>query len=453
VKIKKYVVEDVKEALKQIKKELGDDAVILGTRKFKKGGFLGFGSKTMYEVTAVAEEKKEETKPKADLKQEEWIDSKKLYELKRILSKNTASSTESDFPGQDKTRNASPAPSIGLTPAYSGTTDIANTVGTAQKRNRHITGETGEDEDSSGFYDYANLKKEMLSMKRIMQDLSLKIGNENYLPGIPERFRRIYEALLYQEINQELSKRTVESLRIVTNDGIDNTIEFEKKFTEVLTPAIKTDNLLKNYEKGDILFFIGPTGVGKTTTLTKIAAMLSLELRKRIGILTIDTYRIAAVDQLKTSADIMGIGVGVAYNPKELSVLLERFKDFDLVLVDTAGRNQKNELQMNELSRYLEIVNPKYKLLTISMNTRSKDMYSILEHFSVLDPTHLILTKMDETTVYGSFLELSNRFDVPISFITNGQRIPEDILIAESKRLASIVVKEVLTNARPVGNT
>jgi len=449
VKIKKYIVEDVKEALKQIKKDLGEDAVILGTRKFKTGGFLGFGSKTKYEVTAVAEEKKEEMKSKTQAKEEEWIDSKKLYELKRILSKNSQSQTE-PAPSSKERQRTPTIPSAG----YS--TDLSRTEKTEEntpfaKLAGASASEWGAGEETST-HEVSGLRKEMLAMKRMIQDLSVKIGKENYLPGLPERFRRIYEALIDQEVNQDLSRRMVESLRIVTNDGVDNTIEVEKKFSEVLSPAIRTDNLLKNYEKGDVLFFIGPTGVGKTTTLTKIAAMLSLELRKRIGILTIDTYRIAAVDQLKTSADIMGIGVGVAYNPKELSILLERFKEFDLVLVDTAGRNQKNELQMNELSRYLEIVNPKYKLLTMSMNTRAKDMYSIIEHFSVVDPTHLILTKMDETSVYGSFLELSNRYDIPTCFITNGQRIPEDIMIADSKRLASFIVKEVLTNARPVGN-
>ncbi|MGB4201581.1 MAG: flagellar biosynthesis protein FlhF [Thermotogota bacterium] len=449
MKIKKYVVEDVKDALKQIKRDLGEDAVILGTRKFKSGGFLGFGSRTKYEVTAVAEEKKEEIKSKTPPKDEEWIDSKKLYELKRILSKNVQAQAETSPSPKERPKTPSvPSTgySVGLPKAEKVDEDSSFT------RLSGVPATEWGGGDDAGARDVSGLRKDMLAMKRMIQDLSVKIGKEHYLPGLPERFRRIYEALIDQEVNQDLSRRMVESLRIVTNDGMDNTMEVERKFSEVLSPAIRTDNFIKNHEKGDILFFIGPTGVGKTTTLTKIAAMLSLEMRKRIGILTIDTYRIAAVDQLKTSADIMGIGVGVAYNPKELSMLLERFKDFDLVLVDTAGRNQKNELQMNELSRYLQIVNPKYKLLTMSMNTRSKDMYSIIEHFSVIAPTHLILTKMDETSVYGSFLELSSRYDIPVCFITNGQRIPEDIMIADSKRLASFIVKEVLTNARPVGN-
>lgn len=458
MKIKKYIVEDVKEALKQIKRELGDEAVILGTRKFKKGGFIGFGSKTMYEVTAVAEDKsanaKEDSRQKSAQKEDDWIDSKKLYELKRILGKNNPNTQEeAPTPLQENRRSALSVPSIGFAEGkstYPKAKSLEASLSDTHAKNSGDTLPKGweSNEDS----DYSGLKKEILTMKRLMQDLNMKIGNENYLPGIPERFRKIYEALIDQEVNHDLAKRMVESLRIVSNDGLDNTIEFEKKFSEVLSPLIKTDNFLKHHEKGDIIFFIGPTGVGKTTTLTKIAALLSLEMRKKIGILTIDTYRIAAVDQLKTSADIMGIGVGVAYNPKELSMILERFKNFDLILVDTAGRSQKNELQMNELNRYLEIVKPKYKLLTVCMNTRTKDLFNIMENFSIAKPTHLIMTKMDETTVYGSFLELSNRFDLPITFVTNGQRIPEDIIIADPKRLAALIVKEVLTNARPVGN-
>jgi flagellar biosynthesis protein FlhF len=193
---------------------------------------------------------------------------------------------------------------------------------------------------------------------------------------------------------------------------------------------------------------VGPTGVGKTTTLTKSAAMLSLEMRKKVGILTIDTYRIAAVDQLKTSADIMGIEVGVAYNPGELRSMLEKFVNYDLILVDTAGRSQKNEMQMSELTRYLQIVNPKYIFLTESMNVRKDDLFDIIEQFSVVSPTHIILTKSDETSYYGSIVEITNNYDIPVAFVTNGQRIPEDIMVADSKRLASIIVKEVLKNAR-----
>ncbi|HPJ88926.1 MAG TPA: flagellar biosynthesis protein FlhF [Thermotogota bacterium] len=463
MKIKKYVVDDVKTALKKIKSELGEDAVILSTRKFKKGGFLGIGSSVKYEVTAVADdkEKKRESGRSGDTKNEYdgWVDSKKLYELKKILAQNTLIKEEENpvqAPVGYQQRKKVYTPSIPemdyerpvQQQTYSRTGKMnqnynQNAFNNSRKTVLSVSEESVEDTRS-----LSEMKREMISMKRIMQELSQKMDKDSYLPGIPDEYKRVYKALKNHEINEDTSRKIVESLRIVTQGKSSNTIEFEKKFVDILHPIIKTDNPLKNHEKGDIIFFIGPTGVGKTTTLTKIAAMLALEMRKKVGILTIDTYRIAAVDQLKTSADIMGIEVGVAYNPGELRAMLNNFTDYDLVLVDTAGRSQRNEMQMSELNRYLQIVKPKYIFLTEGMNIRKSDQFDIIEQFSVVSPTHLILTKSDETKCYGSIVEITNNYDIPIAYVTNGQRIPEDIMVADSKRLASIIVKEVLKDAR-----
>ncbi len=451
MKIKKYVVEDVKEALKRIKNELGEDAVILQTRKFKKGGFLGIGRKIRYEVTAVADDKNqnknEQSRNTSNKDEQGWVDSEKIYELKRILSKNR----DVTPPEQKKpVRNQNQAPTI---PNFSYQDNSRNRSGQNQQnpRQRQTAEETVEQKSRANLRNdrgVSDLRKEVISIKRMMQELSSKVGKENYLPGIPEDYRKIFRSLKKQEINEDISRNIVESLRIITERNTETSMDFEKRFTDIVHPLIKTENPLKEHDRGDIIFFVGPTGVGKTTTLTKIAAMLSLEMRKKIGILTIDTYRIAAVDQLKTSADIMGIEVGVAYNPGELKTMLEKFKNYDLVLVDTAGRSQKNEMQMSELTRYLQIIEPEYVFLTGSMNTRISDLFDIVEHFSVVSPTHLILTKMDETRIYGSLIELTNNYDIPISYVTNGQRIPEDIMMGNSKRLASLLVKEVLKDAR-----
>lgn len=426
MKIKKYVVEDVKDALRQIKSELGEDAVILQTRKFKKGGFLGLGSRLMYEVTAVAEEKRATESSSANPREnkEEWIDREKLYALKQILAKNTQKpqpypSTRPSIPSIPQTQDNQPEPSS-----------------------------PGMRREDFSDREITQIRKDMMEMKRLITDMSTRVQSAQYLPNMPEEYRRIYEGLRKQEINEEVSKRILESLRIVVGEGVSNTYEYEKKFTELISPTIKTDHPISDIHKGDIIFFIGPTGVGKTTTLTKIAAMMSLEMRKRVGILTIDTYRIAAVDQLKTSADIMGIQVGVAYNPKELKQLLERFQNYDCILVDTAGRSQWNDLQMSELTSYLEVVRPQQTYLTFGMNMRMQDLFDVVERFSIASPTHLVLTKMDETNVYGSLVEISQLYDLPIAFVTNGQRIPEDIMVADSKRLGSMIVKEVLKYAR-----
>uniref|UniRef100_A0A7C5Y3B1 Flagellar biosynthesis protein FlhF n=1 Tax=Fervidobacterium nodosum TaxID=2424 RepID=A0A7C5Y3B1_9BACT len=368
--VKKYVVSDIKEAFEKIRVELGKDAVILSTRKIKKGGFLGIGAKTFIEVTAAVSDKKEQQNE----------DKGQIYKLQEILSKNKQSNPQS--------------------------------------------------------------AEELTELKKMMVELKSMISSQrNDEPQWVQDFRK---ALKKQDVDDEISDKLIEYTKMKYQQ-LDFTNENTRLIlSEMFLPFINTSvpDL-----KGKVLF-AGPTGVGKTTTLAKLAAKLKLNEHKRVGIITLDTYRIAAVDQLKTYAMLLDVPIRVAYTPKEAKLEVEALSDYDVVLIDTAGRSQKNELHMAEIKAMTEVISPDFIFLILGMQYRTEDAREILSKFSMLSPTHVILSKMDETSSLGHFVNVPSFLKVPIAYVTNGQRVPDDIFEANNRELAILLSREVLKHAR-----
>ena len=187
---------------------------------------------------------------------------------------------------------------------------------------------------------------------------------------------------------------------------------------------------------------IGATGVGKTTTLAKIAARFVLEKGVKAALITADTYRISAVEQLKTYSDIIGLPLEIVYTPQELKVALHKHRDKDLLLIDTAGRSQHNEYQMKELQEFLAVDKRIEKHLVMSATTKSRDAADILEKFSVCNPDRVIFTKTDETSSVGLILNLLRDKEIALSYLTNGQSVPDDIIPATPAQLAELLLRE-----------
>ena len=216
-------------------------------------------------------------------------------------------------------------------------------------------------------------------------------------------------------------------------DGILSAVEDEADVENVVRLLYtKIEELLGEHEVKEELpqtvFFIGSTGVGKTTTIAKLTAKYVLEKKKKVVLFTSDTYRIAAIEQLKTYADILGVPIEIIYDEKDIPQLLEKWAHMDHIFIDTAGRSHKNKEQVEELWNLLNCVNEKRVFLVMNANTAAKDVMNIIDTYGRdSNDFELIITKLDETDEVGNILNISCYAQRPIKYVTTGQNVPADI--------------------------
>jgi flagellar biosynthesis protein FlhF len=189
-----------------------------------------------------------------------------------------------------------------------------------------------------------------------------------------------------------------------------------------------------------VVALVGPTGVGKTTTIAKLAANFRLRENRRVGLITVDTYRIAAVEQLRTYADIIDLPMEVVSTPREMREAVERMRSLDLVLMDTAGRSPRDEVKIRELRSLLAEAAPAEVHLVLSAASSARSLAAAAERFAPVGVTALLITKLDEATGLGNLLALARNCRLPFSYLTDGQNVPDDISIAEAKRLAQLIL-------------
>ncbi|MCA9130480.1 MAG: flagellar biosynthesis protein FlhF [Planctomycetales bacterium] len=185
---------------------------------------------------------------------------------------------------------------------------------------------------------------------------------------------------------------------------------------------------------------VGPTGVGKTTTLAKIAAGFRFDLGLEVGLITLDTFRLGAVDQLLQYAELISAQLEVVSAPEEINAALQRLRECDLVLIDTAGRSLRDTAQLAKMSAFMEAAQPDATFLVLSATSSQEQARESIKRFAPLKPTNLIITKLDESFLFGSWLTLLQANRLPVSYVTVGQQVPHDILVASPRRLASMVL-------------
>lgn len=259
-------------------------------------------------------------------------------------------------------------------------------------------------------------------------------------PGWSEAIQNLYGRLVRCDIPKDIAQGLVRDVlsKLPKEDWNDE----EKTYRGLSTIIAQRIHTLDPWEftgEQRVVVLIGPTGVGKTTTIAKLAANFALVGGRNVGLITVDTYRIAAVEQLKTYAEIIGLPVQVAYSPKELKDGLAKLKDRDLVLIDTAGRSQNNYLHIAELKNYLEDIKAEIHLV-ISATTKPSDVDEIIKAFGQLPIDRVIITKLDETNAYGVILHTCERAKAPLAFVTTGQGVPEDIDVADSEKIAQLIL-------------
>jgi flagellar biosynthesis protein FlhF len=402
MRIKRYEAPTIQEALMKVKKDLGPEAVILYTKTFRKGGVLGLFGRPTAEITA-------------------GVDLNLLEDVGRKRKGPIDPSKTPDQPEVSVPKIAVATVSASAHPGLGGGIDPARVKVKALQR------ELNEMKTSS----VAGLLRDLNS-----SDASVVLS---------DGFNKLKKRLVKQEVEDFLIQKIVKGMlsEKIDPENHDQVFTWLTKFVanaiKVAPPAPAA-----NFQK--VIAFVGPTGVGKTTTLAKLAARFSLIERKKVALVTADTYRIAATEQLKTYGKIMGIPVEVADSADDIPLILSKYKHCDLVLVDTAGRSPSNEEQLEELKRFIAKSQSDEIHLVLSATTKYFDMIRIIERFGAVAPINrMILTKLDETRFYGAFLNLMNNFQIPLSYYAIGQNVPDDLEVPEVLSLSERIARSILS--------
>jgi flagellar biosynthesis protein FlhF len=286
----------------------------------------------------------------------------------------------------------------------------------------------------------SSLQRDVDSIKGVLREL-LRESRHGRASELPEPLYNIYQRLIDSEVPRDVAQAIAErflSKREAGDEAWEHVRSEVASYLSQLIPASGPIRLDSDHLRTVAL--IGPTGVGKTTTIAKIAANYKLHRGAQVALATIDTYRIAAVEQLRTIASIMEVPLEVVTSPTQLRCVMESNSDKDLLLVDTAGRSQKNRVRIGELRAFFD-ANPMDEIhLVLSAASSSSHIADVCRRFSVLSPTHILLTKLDEAVTCGSVIDIARRAGKPLSYITDGQDIPDDIHVAQPDELASMIL-------------
>ncbi|RKL62941.1 flagellar biosynthesis protein FlhF [Thermoanaerobacteraceae bacterium SP2] len=379
MKIKTYVANNMQEALYKIKSDLGKDAIILQTKHIRKGGILGFFSRSMVEVVAANDLAVTQTP------------SKKAYTNTRI---------------HETVPPIQPTGSIEFQ-------DIKNALGEVKDMIKNL---------------YSNhLQKSLVSEW-----------------GFSPVFEMFYKKMMAMEINEELINSIFSkvSQALKPEELKNENVLFTTIKNELISQIGKIEPIHLSEDKNVIVAFIGPTGVGKTTTIAKLAAKFTLYHGKKVAMITADTFRVGAIEQLKTYGELLEIPVEVIYGNDDIKTALNRVKGYDLVLIDTMGSSPNNKMQIKKVKSLLDAVNPTDIYMVISATTKSRDIGDILNNYKELNFNKLIITKLDETRTYGTIMNAVKMTDSNLSYFTVGQNVPDDIEIASAEKLASMILGE-----------
>ena len=456
----------MKEAMEEVKSELGRDAVILHTKKYREGGFLGYHSKDVVEVTAAIEDAPERGQGKRAPKAVETVEDAPPRPRAgerpmpvfpaNILNQYKTNGTQA---GVDMVSPPLEMPSFEPHPAYQEMEARRENVlapeaapppmepspepapepkaeeeikaREQEEKAAEVPMQQSKQEDTEKIQ---KLEAELSQMKTLLAQVMSK--------DQPQDEVSLQDALRNQEVEEEILRDM--AAKSAAGDTLVDSLDPKAKdiLADYLDKVVNfSEGIQLNRHGVRIVSLIGATGVGKTTTLAKIAARFVLEKGVKAALITADTYRISAVEQLKTYSDIIGLPLEIVYSPDELKVAIHKHKDKDLVLIDTAGRCQHNDYQMKELQDFLAVDGRIEKHLVMSATTKERDAEDILEKFSVCRPDRVIFTKTDETGSVGLILNLLSKREIAISFLTNGQSVPDDIIPATPAELARLLLR------------
>ncbi|PHU40009.1 flagellar biosynthesis protein FlhF [Pseudobutyrivibrio ruminis] len=452
--INKYTGKTEEEAMSKVRKELGNAAVIMNVKVIKPKGLGGLFKSNTYEVTAAVEDDDvrnnpfvpEEVASAISNSQEKASGENESSGFDAvaddaIMLKNAFSAVnevlekqeDKSMPKQEFEPLSDSAPRTRLIePTYSKPVGMRPVVAPIEEPRVKVT-QTVETPASR-----ANIQPESVSA----QTSQPSIDNDNHV-----FVKMLYNVLLENEVQEKYINQVLEDMDKVlqTSHSLDNLLSnvYQKMVLKLGTPS----KIMMGSRRPKVVFFIGPTGVGKTTTIAKIASKFKVEEGKKVGLITADTYRMAAANQLQTYANILGVPLNVIYSADELLDTVKKQtrenEDLDVILVDTIGFSHRNEEQKSDTNKLISALSDYYDsevYLVLSATTKYKDLIDIADAYMEFTDFNLIFTKLDETNCLGNIFNLKLYTKANLSYLTVGQNVPDDIEIVNAQKL----VKQLL---------
>jgi len=450
MKMKKFTAATISEAYIKVKAELGEDALILQTRNLP-ASLIPFYNGDKVEVTAAIDEDNQiSPAPIPQMPVNIQGNNREfLARLKTINStdnendeKQTAfqqdqfqihiPNSKTPLPPQMQAADSMPpitkipTPSSSLTPVPAVAAappplpvpaSVAPVVPVASSATETIKYEEPP-------LHIMKIRDDLSDMKKLLTEI-LATGESKASGGYAGPWAILYKRLVDSEIRDDFAKDLLDKLKKSTpNLGKHITKEFFRELTESFPVSA--------CESAKIQFFVGPTGAGKTTTIAKLAAYFSLEKKKKCSLITTDTYRISAIDQLRAYSEIIGIDLQAVYSPDAIKDVIKNCKYSDVILVDSAGRSQKNREHMDELAAFMQELNPDCVHLVLSAATKESDLIAIANKYKKIGVSRMLFTKLDETLKLGNIFNVVQTVGIPVSYFTIGQSVPDDIETAQS---------------------
>ncbi|HEX3029802.1 MAG TPA: flagellar biosynthesis protein FlhF [Clostridia bacterium] len=406
MKIRRYLGSNTQEAILKVKMDLGNDAIILNTRKVRKKGLFSFFSKPLVEVLAAIDED---------------YGSKKEKEVQNQPVRRSSSSVQRPVEPQYEPVN--------------------------QNSLDNASGKSKIEEKEGKISDLENKVNSMeFMLHKILDQMQPPAQKEQQAPKEEKKVESknvetLYNSLIKSEVEPDIAKRLIDALaeKVGSEASLNESVPVLYGLISALLGKPETIKLRED-GKPTVVIFVGPTGVGKTTTLAKVAANYALNYKKNVGFITADTYRIAAVEQLKTYAEILGMPVEVIYSIGEIKDAISKYSDKDLVLIDTAGRSFKNKTQFDELKTLVSACEADEVYLVLSATTSMRTCREIINNYSFIKNYKLIFTKIDEVPVLGIILNTKYITNKSLSYLTNGQSVPDDIELANIDKITKILL-------------
>lgn len=424
--LKKYSAASLDAAYKQMRRDLGEGAVVINAIERRDSGLRGMLGKRVVELTA-----------SVDAPDPAPVARKPSPIERKYLSHQHGKNATAPAPG------AAPVGSdeaVNETVAY-----FRELVADAQKRMARPAAEPESRKETLVPFvrpsDSPNsvVQQELSSIREMVQVLVAERPDT----GIPESFVHHYRRL----VNLGMTRRHAARMVINTVQGVDaRSLRDDRVFKERLKLQIRREiqvsgGIALHAGKCRVVALVGATGVGKTTNLAKLAAHFAIRERARVALVTTDTYRVAAPDQLRVYANIIGLDVHVVNDASEYTHALRQLRKHDLVLVDTAGGSPYNTEQIDELRATFTASPPDEVILVVAANAQYEEQSTVLENFSRLAPTSMLISKIDETRRYGALFSVAADAKLPLSYFSTGQSVPDDLALAHAGMVANWIVE------------